>query len=126
MLPSVAARLGADGFEDTLDLAADVGDARRFVVVLVDGLGYHLLAARPSTRRWLADVRAEHAATAALTVPVHDADQPRHARHRCGAGRARRRSASPSDVPGTDRVLTHIVWRDDPDPPAMAADSDGL
>ncbi|MEH3033162.1 MAG: alkaline phosphatase family protein [Aeromicrobium erythreum] len=52
VLPSVAARLGADGFIDTLGLP----DARRYVVMVVDGLGAQLLAAHPGEAPFLSSL----------------------------------------------------------------------
>ena len=71
-------------------------------------------AARADPRRAAPAGRRRPAAHRRL--PVDHADQPGHARHRRRARRARRRSASRSTCPGTDRVLNHIQWGDDPDP----------
>jgi len=43
VLPSAAAVLGVPGAIDTLGLADSLGDVDRVAVVLVDGLGWHLL-----------------------------------------------------------------------------------
>ena len=43
ILPSTAALLGVPDATDTLGLRERVGDVQRVVLVLVDGLGYHLL-----------------------------------------------------------------------------------
>jgi len=116
VLPSVLAVLGVPGASDVLGLAGPLAGVRRVVVLLVDGLGWHQLPAA-----------GEHAPTLAALV----------------AGRYARRlttgfpSTTPTSlvsfgtgaapgahgvlgfrslVPGTDRVLNHVDWRDDPDP----------
>jgi hypothetical protein len=118
VLPSVAAVLGVDGGTDRLDLAARLGGARRVCVVLVDGMGYHLLPELAPHAPLLAQVLrggagelTELACTFPSTTPTSLAS--------FGTG------VQPGEhgvlgftlnVPGTDRVLTHIFWRDDPRP----------
>lgn len=43
VLPSAAALLGVSGAADALGLAESIGDVDRVMMVLVDGLGWHLL-----------------------------------------------------------------------------------
>lgn len=118
VLPSAAALLGVPGADDTLDLRARLGDVRRVVVVLVDGLGYHLLPRLAPHAPLLASALAgrtgrltELACTFPSTTPTSLVS--------LGTG------VLPGEhgvlgftlnVPGTDRVLTHITWRDDPAP----------
>jgi hypothetical protein len=118
ILPSALARLGLPGCVDTLGLAERVGDARRLAVLLVDGLGYHLLPRAAESSPLFAAVLSgslgrldELACTLPSTTPTSLVS--------LGTG------TSPGahgvlgftlNVPGTDRVLTHIFWRDDPDP----------
>ena len=118
ILPSVAALLGVPGAVDTLGLADRVGDVRRVAVVLVDGLGYHLLPDLPAEASLLASVLVgdagrldELACTFPSTTPTSLVS--------LGTG------VLPGEhgvlgftvnVPGTDRVLTHIFWADDPPP----------
>lgn len=118
ILPSAFARLGVPGCADTLDLAARIGGARRIAVLLVDGLGYHLLPRAAGSAPLLADVLdgrvgqlSELTCTLPSTTPTSLVS--------LGTG------AAPGahgvlgftlNVPGTERVLTHIYWRDDPDP----------
>ena len=52
LLPSTAAALGQPGFHDVLGLRA----AHRYVVLLVDGLGYELLRANTSAAPVLGDL----------------------------------------------------------------------
>lgn len=118
VLPSVAAVLGVGSATDRLDLRAKVGDVRRVCVVLVDGMGFHLLPGMARHAPLLAEVLrgatgslTELACTFPSTTPTSLVS--------FGTG------AQPGEhgvlgftlnVPGTDRVLTHIYWRDDPPP----------
>jgi hypothetical protein len=118
VLPSVAALLGVAGGTDRLDLAAKVGDVRRVCALLVDGMGYHLLPMLAPHAPLLAQVLdggagelAELACTFPSTTPTSLVS--------FGTG------TQPGEhgilgftlnVPGTDRVLTHIFWGDDPRP----------
>lgn len=118
ILPSAAALLGVPGATDALGLAERIGDVRRVAVVLVDGLGYHLLPQLADDAPLLASVLAgdtgqltELACTFPSTTPTSLVS--------LGTG------VPPGEhgvlgftvnVPGTDRVLTHIYWRDDPPP----------
>jgi hypothetical protein len=120
VLPAAAALLGVPGAVDTLGLTERIGDVRRVAVVLVDGMGYHLLPQLAGDAPLLASVLAgtdgrldELACTFPSTTPTSLAS--------LGTG------VPPGghgllgftvNVPGTDRVLTHITWRDDP-PPAQ-------
>ncbi|WP_066909590.1 alkaline phosphatase family protein [Mycobacterium interjectum] len=116
VLPAAAALLGAPGAVDCLGLTEAVGAKDRVAVVLVDGLGWHLLPELAASAPLLASVLAgevgrltELACTFPSTTPSSLVS--------LGTG------ARPGEhgilgftlnVPGTDRVLTHIVWRDDP------------
>jgi hypothetical protein len=117
VLPAAAALLGVPGAVDRLGVTESVAEqVDRVAVVLVDGLGWHLLP--------------ELAGSAPLLASVLSGDTGRMSRLTCtfpsttpsslvslGTG------AQPGEhgilgftvnVPGTDRVLTHIYWRDDP------------
>ncbi|MGD1254141.1 alkaline phosphatase family protein [Mycobacterium seoulense] len=119
VLPAVAALLGAPGAVDKLGLADWIGGADQFdrvALVLVDGLGWHLLPELAGSAPLLAAVLAgqtgrltELACTFPSTTPTSLVS--------LGTG------ARPGEhgilgftlnVPGTDRVLNHILWRDDP------------
>jgi hypothetical protein len=118
VLPSVCAVLGVPGVTDRLGLAVRLGDVRRVAVLLVDGLGYHLLPIAAPHAPTLSAVVAgrlgrldELSCSFPSTTPTSLAT--------LGTG------ALPGEhgvlgftvnVPGTDRVLTHIDWRDEPDP----------
>jgi len=120
VLPAVAALLGAAGGVDKLGLAESVGEVDRVVVVLVDGLGWHLLPQLDGSAPLLAAVLAgatgrlsQLACTFPSTTPTSLVS--------LGTG------AEPGEhgilgftlnIPGTDRVINHILWRDDPPPAA--------
>jgi hypothetical protein len=117
ILPSAYAVLGLAG-ADRLDLAERVGGARRIVLVLVDGLGYHLLPRAAESSGFLADVHAGrigHLDRLECTLPSTTPTSLVS----LGTG------VLPGEhgilgftlnIPGTDRLLTHILWRDDPPP----------
>jgi Type I phosphodiesterase / nucleotide pyrophosphatase len=116
VLPSTAALLGVPGAADTLGLAEWVGEVDRVAVVLIDGMGWHLLPELAGDAPLLASVVAggagrlrELSCTFPSTTPTSLVS--------LGTG------AQPGEhgilgftlnIPGTDRVLTHITWRDDP------------
>jgi len=120
VLPAAAALLGAPGAVDRLGLAESVGAKDRVAVVLVDGLGWHLLPQLAGSLTFRAPLLAsvlagetgrltELSCTFPSTTPSSLVS--------LGTG------ARPGEhgilgftlnVPGTDRVLNHILWRDDP------------
>ncbi len=119
VLPAVATLLGAPGALDKLGLTELVGGTDqidRVAVVLVDGLGWHLLGELGGSAPLLTSVLAgqtgrltELTCTFPSTTPTSLVSM--------GTG------AQPGEhgilgftlnVPGTDRVLNHILWRDDP------------
>ncbi|CAJ1493445.1 alkaline phosphatase family protein [[Mycobacterium] kokjensenii] len=120
ILPSAAALLGFPGAADPLGLRDRIGEVPRVAVVLLDGLGYHLLPELTQDAPLLASVLAgdtgelaELSCTFPSTTPTSLVS--------LGTG------AAPGEhgvlgftvnVPGTDRVLTHIFWGDDPAPTA--------
>ena len=57
-MPAAAALLSVPGATDTLGVTEGVGDVRRVVVVLVDGMGWHLLPALAADAPLLASVLA--------------------------------------------------------------------
>lgn len=118
VLPAAGALLGTPGAIDKLGLTDWVGadQVDRVAVVLVDGLGWHLLGELAGSAPLLASVFAgqtghltELTCTFPSTTPTSLVSM--------GTG------AQPGEhgilgftlnVPGTDRVLNHILWRDDP------------
>ncbi|MFZ1179795.1 MAG: nucleotide pyrophosphatase/phosphodiesterase family protein, partial [Mycobacterium sp.] len=118
VLPAAAALLGAPGAVDRLALAdaVDADQVDRVAVVLVDGMGWHLLPEMACSAPLLASVLA--GATGRLTqlVCTFPSTTPTSLVS-LGTG------AQPGEhgilgftlnVPGTDRVINHIRWRDDP------------
>ncbi len=119
VLPAAAALLsvsGAPDTPDTLGVTDWVGDVRRVAVVLVDGMGWHLLPALAADAPLLASVLAgdagrldELACTFPSTTPTSLASLST--------------GVAPGEhgilgftlkLPDADRVLNHIFWRDDP------------
>jgi hypothetical protein len=118
ILPSSAALLGVPDTADVLGLRPAFGDVERAIVVLVDGMGYHLLPRLAPHAPLLASVLAgetgwlrELACTFPSTTPTSLVS--------LGTGvppGAHGILGFTLNVPGTERVLTHIFWRDDPPP----------
>jgi hypothetical protein len=116
VLPTAAALLSVDGAVDALGVTTRVGDVRRVVVVLVDGMGWHLLPELAADAPLLASVLAgddgrldELACTFPSTTPTSLAS--------LATGSAPGRHGILGftvKLPETDRVLNHIGWRDDP------------
>lgn len=118
VLPSVLAVLGVPGAADLLGLRATLDGVRRVAVLLVDGLGHHLLPLAAPTAPTLADVLAGRLGTLATITSGFPSTTPTSLAS-LGTG------AAPGahgllgftvNVPGTRRVLNHIEWAADPDP----------
>lgn len=104
LLPGIAARLGQPGFVDRLALPA----SDRFVVVLVDGLGWHQLLAAAPTAPYLASLaaqgRAIQAAVPSTTVTSLAS---------LGTGLPPGQHGMPgytSRVPGVGKILNALTW----------------
>lgn len=118
VLASGCALLGVPGVRDRLGLTARLAGVRRVGVLLVDGLGYHLLPRAANHGATLADVLAgrlgtldELSCTFPSTTPTSLVT--------LGTGELPGTHGILGftvNVPGTDRVLTHITWADDPQP----------
>ncbi len=116
VLPAAAALLSAPGAVDALGVTDWVGDVSRVVVVLVDGMGWHLLPMLAADAPLLASVLTgnagrlnELACTFPSTTPTSLASLTT--------------GVTPGEhgilgftvkLPDSDRVLNHIFWRDDP------------
>jgi hypothetical protein len=118
VLPSVLSALGMAGVRDRLRLREKLAGVRRVAVLLVDGLGYHLLAVAAPCAPLLAEVVAGRAGTLAELGCAFPSTTPTSL-VTFGTG------VLPGEhgvlgftvnVPGTERVLTHIAWADDPPP----------
>ena len=116
VLPTAAALLSVDGAVDALGVTARVGDVRRVVVVLVDGMGWHRLPELAAAAPLLASALAggagqldELACTFPSTTPTSLASLA------TGVAPGRHGILGFTvKLPETDRVLNHISWRDDP------------
>ena len=122
VLPAAAALLGVPGAVDKLAMADWVGvdQVDRVAVVLVDGMGWHLLPELAGGAPLLASVLAgdTRAAGPNSSAPSRRPRRPAWCRWAPVRSPASTGSwASRSSVPGTDRVLNHIRWRDDPPQP---------
>ncbi|WP_231989775.1 alkaline phosphatase family protein [Mycobacterium sp. 852002-51057_SCH5723018] len=118
VLPAAAALLGAPGAVDSLGVAESVGAKDRVAVVLVDGLGWHLLPQLAGSAPLLASVLAGGAGRLSELTCTFPSTTP-------SSLVSLATGAQPGEhgilgftlnVPGTDRVLNHIQWRDDPPP----------
>jgi hypothetical protein len=116
VLPGVLAALGVAGESDPLGLAVGpLAGVRRVVVLLVDGLGYHLLGAAAEHGAvlagavagrygWLRAATSGFPSTTPTSLVTLATGAPPGAHGVVGFTVA---------VPGTDRILTHIRWRGD-------------
>jgi hypothetical protein len=118
VLPSALAALGVPNCPDPLDLRTRLAGIRRIAVVLVDGLGLHLLPLAAPVAPTIADVLAGRLGTLMELTSAFPSTTP-VSLVSLGTG------ATPGghgqvgfflNVPGTDRVLDPLSWRDDPDP----------
>ena len=117
VLPSVAALLTVPGAVDVLHLT-EHSDARRVAVVLVDGLGLHLLPALAPHAPLLAAVAAGDTGSLTPLASTFPSTTPTSLVSLATGVRPGEHGVLgfTVNVPGTARVLTHITWRDDPDP----------
>jgi Type I phosphodiesterase / nucleotide pyrophosphatase len=118
VLPGAAALLGMPGAEDRLGLVDRLGSARQVVVVLVDGLGYQLLPALAPHAPLLASVLEGTSGQLTELTCTFPSTTPTSLVSLCTGVQPGEHGilGFTVNVPGTDRVLTHILWRDDPDP----------
>jgi hypothetical protein len=117
VLPAAAALLGVPGAVDRVAVTESVaGQVDRVAVVLVDGLGWHLLPELAGSAPLLASVLAGGVGRMSELTCTFPSTTP-SSLVSLGTG------AQPGEhgilgftlnVPGSDRVLTHIQWRDDP------------
>jgi hypothetical protein len=116
VLPAAAALLRVPGAVDRLALAESVGQVDRVAVVLVDGMGWHLLPELAGSAPLLGSVLAGGTGRLSQLTCTFPSTTP-SSLVSLGTG------AQPGEhgilgftvnIPGTDRVLHHIQWRDDP------------
>jgi hypothetical protein len=122
LLPGVLAALGvspADGPDpDPLGLAGMLAGARRVAVLLVDGLGHHQLPIAAPVAPVLADALAGRLGQLLPLTASFPSTTPTSLTS-VGTGAAPGAHGIVGftvNVPGADRLLTHIDWWDDPDP----------
>lgn len=118
VLPSMLAALGVAGWPDRIGLRRMLDDARRAAVLLVDGLGYDLLPRAGADAPLLTDVLdgrignlLELSAGFPSTTPTSLVS--------FGTGVSAGEHGVLGftvNIPGTNIVLDHVDWRDEPDP----------
>lgn len=118
VLPSALAVLGVPDSPDPLGLRTRLDGIRRIAVLLVDGLGYHQLPQAALVGPTIADVLAGRLGTLTELTCGFPSTTP--------ASLASLGTGVPPGahgilgfflrIPGTDRVLNHVDWADDPDP----------
>jgi len=118
LLPSALCALGVPGSPDRLGLRTQLDGVRRIAVLLVDGLGYHLLPLAAPVAPTIADVLAGRLGTLTeLTSPFPSTTPTSLVTLGTGVlPGAHGILGFFLRVPGTDRVLNHVEWTDDPDP----------
>ena len=118
LMPGVLATLGVPGAADPLGLATRLDGVRRVAVLLVDGLGYHQMDAVAEVAPTFADIHAGRIGELAqLTTGFPSTTPVSLAGLTTGVTPGQHGIVGfNTRVPGTDRVLNHIQWRDDPKP----------
>ncbi len=110
LLPSVASAIGLTGFAATLDLPP----ARRYVVVLVDGLGWHLLDRHRDAAPYLASLLDQREP---LTCGLPSTTVTSLTGLGTGLTPGEHGVVGyTSRIPGTDRLLNALKWPADIDP----------
>ena len=110
VLPSVAGALGVPGFDDSLGLP----QAPRYVVVLVDGLGWQLLEEHQDAAPYLASLAGGHEP---LTCGVPSTTVTSLTSLGTGLPPGEHGVVGyTSRIPGTDRLLNALKWSADVDP----------
>lgn len=115
VLPGALAILGVPGAPDPLGLAGQLDGVRRLAVLLVDGLGWYQIPQAAPHAPTLAEliaaggqpITAGFPSTTPTSLVTLGTGMPPGPHGVLGFRLA---------LPGTDRVLTHITWQDDPDP----------
>jgi hypothetical protein len=121
VMPAALAALGVPGSADPLGLAAGpLAGVRAVVVLLLDGFGHHLLPLAAPHAPTIADIAAGRiAGSDARAITTGFPSTTPTGLASLGTG------AAPGghgllgfflNIPGTDRVLNHIQWDDEPDP----------
>ncbi len=112
VLPGCLKALGASGFTDRLDLAGQLEGVRRVAVLLVDGMGWHQL---PAMARYAPGVCA--LPTRRITSGFPSTTPTSLVSLATGVWPGSHGIlAFTSLIPGTERILNHTQWTDDPEP----------
>ncbi len=115
VLPSALAVLGVPGGADLLGLADELAGVRRVAVLLVDGLGWHQLPIAAPYAPTLAGLTATTGRPLTCGFPSTTPTSLVTLGTGTASG-AHGVLGFTLRVPGTDRVLNHIEWTDDPPP----------
>jgi hypothetical protein len=115
ILPSALAALAVPGAADPLGLAGALDGVRRIAVLLVDGLGWYQIPTAAPYAPLLAELTPRYGrpltsgfpSTTPTSLVSLGTGAPPGAHGVLGFR---------VNVPGTDRVLSHIDWTDDPEP----------
>ncbi len=118
LLPSILAALGVKGARDPFGFAARHDGLQRAAVLLIDGLGFHQLAAAAEASPTLADLQSGRFGSVECLTTGFPSTTPTSL---VGLGTGALPGAHGVvgfnvRIPGTKRVLNHILWRDDPAP----------
>ncbi len=118
VLPGAAALLGVPQGADVLGLTETLGAVRRVAILLVDGMGYHLLPDLADDAPLLASVLAGAGGRLDQLTCTFPATTPTSLVSLTTGLRPGQHGILGFTVkmPASDRVLTHIAWRDDPSP----------
>jgi hypothetical protein len=110
LLPSVAGAMGVDGYDNRLALPS----ARRYVVVMVDGLGWHLLRQHAADAPYLSSMLS---AQSPLTCGVPSTTASSLTSLGTGLAPGEHGVVGyTSRIPGTNRLLNALKWDRDVDP----------
>jgi hypothetical protein len=117
VLPGALAALGVPG-PDPLDLRTRLAGVRRIAVLLVDGLGLHLLPLAAPVAPTIADVLAGRLGTLLeLTSPFPSTTPTSLISFGTGVPPGQHGQLGFFlAIPGTGRILDPLTWRDEPDP----------
>lgn len=117
VLPGVAALLGAAGGDDRLGLVEELGPRRQVVVVLVDGLGLHLLPRLAPHAPFLAHLALQAGSLRTLRSVFPSTTPTNLVSLGTGVTAGEHGVLGFTvNIPGSSRVLTHVAWHDDPSP----------
>ncbi|MDI1464883.1 alkaline phosphatase family protein [Catellatospora sp. KI3] len=118
ILPGALTALGVPGLTDRLGLTARLPDVRRVAVLLVDGMGWGQLPALARSGPTVADTLAGRLGAAGYTTCGFPSTTPTSlvSLNTGAVPGAHGVLGFYSLVPGTNTVISHTQWRDDPEP----------